>query len=471
MNPAGKAALAGGPPRLIVAGLSGDSGKTIVSIALLLEARRRGLPVRAFKKGPDYIDAAWLAWASGSPARNLDTFLMGFEWPARSFALHAVPTGCNLIEGNRGLYDGVDALGSHSTGALAKSLRAPVVLVLNATKMTRTAAALVLGCQKLDPEVPIAGVILNQTAGPRHAGILRDAIESTCEIPVLGAIPRLNAALLPSRHLGLVPPAEHSGASVLARNLLDAIRSHICWDHLFEIANFAPALDAAPLELTHRCYATRLRIGYVTDSAFTFYYPENLEALEREGAELIPLSALSSPALPDSLDGLYIGGGFPETHAATLAANTGFLNSIRRAARDGLPIYAECGGLMLLARGLHWRSQRSEMAAVLPFDVEVYPSPQGHGYTELCVDKPNPFFPHGFRMLGHEFHYSRILAGETNSPSTVCALSKGEGCFQRRDGIVANNVWASYTHLHALATPEWARAFLSVVRRRAPVAA
>jgi cobyrinic acid a,c-diamide synthase len=471
MNPARKAAVPGGPPRLVVAGLSGDSGKTIVSVALLLEAGRRGIPVRAFKKGPDYIDAAWLAWASGSPARNLDTFLMGFDRPARSFALHAVPSGCNLIEGNRGLYDGVDASGSHSTGSLAKSLRAPVVLVLNATKMTRTAAALVLGCQKLDPEVPIAGVILNQTAGARHSGILRDAIESACNIPVLGAIPKLNSALLPSRHLGLVPPAEHSGASALAQNLLDAIRPHIAWDRLFEISGSAPPLHAPPLQLTQRCYGTRLRIGYVTDSAFTFYYPENLEALEREGAGLIPLSALASPALPDSLDGLYIGGGFPETHAATLAANSGFLNSIRHAARVGLPIYAECGGLMLLARGLLWRSQRSEMAAVLPFDVEVCPSPQGHGYTKLSVDTSNPFFPLGFQMLGHEFHYSRILAGENNLPSTVCALTKGEGCFQHRDGIVANNVWASYTHLHALATPEWARAFLAVVRRRALVAA
>ena len=471
MNPAGKAAYAGGPPRLVVAGLSGDSGKTVVSIALLLEARRRGMPVRAFKKGPDYIDAAWLAWASGAPARNLDTFLMGFDRPARSFALHAVPSGCNLIEGNRGLYDGVDAVGSHSTGALAKSLRAPVVIDVNATKMTRTAAALVLGCQKLDPEVPIAGVILNQTAGARHLGVLRDAIESACEIPVLGAIPKLNSALLPSRHLGLVPPAEHSAASSLAQGLLDATRPYIHWDRLFEISDSAPALDAPPLELAHRCYGTRLRVGYVTDSAFTFYYPENLEALEREGADLIPLSALSSPALPDSLDGVYIGGGFPETHAATLAANSGFLNSIRHAARNGLPIYAECGGLMLLARGLHWRSERFEMAAVLPFDVEVCPSPQGHGYTELCVDTSNPFFPRAFKTPGHEFHYSRILAGETDLPSTVCALSRGEGCFHRRDGIVVDNVWASYTHLHALATPEWARAFLAVVRRRAPVAA
>src|SRR5579872_2862527 len=167
-------------PRLVVAGLSGESGKTLVSLALLLEARRREIPARAFKKGPDYIDAAWLEWASGHPARNLDSYLMGFGRARDSFALHAVAGGLNVIEGNRGLFDGMDAPGTHSTAALAKALDASVVLVLNATKMTGTAAALVLGCQKLDPAVRIAGVVLNQVSGPRHEGVLREAIESAC---------------------------------------------------------------------------------------------------------------------------------------------------------------------------------------------------------------------------------------------------------------------------------------------------
>ncbi len=462
---------AGGPPRLVIAGLSGDSGKTLVSLAVLLEARRRGIAVRAFKKGPDYIDAAWLAWASGAPARNLDTFLMGFDRAAQSFLRHAVPGGLNVVEGNRGLYDGVDAQGSHSTGALAKALRAPVVLVLNATKMTRTAAAVVLGCLRLDPEVPMAGVIVNHVSGTRHANILRDAIETFCGIPVLGALPNGEGTLLPARHLGLIPPAEHPDSSTLAQNLLDVTRGRLDWERLFDISARVPNIEAPPLDDPGDKRAPRMRIAYVKDAAFTFYYPENLDALRSQGAELIPVSALSGSALPAELDGLYIGGGFPETHAATLAANTALLNSIRHAARRGLPIYAECGGLMLLARGLVWQSARYEMAAVLPFDVEVCSSPQGHGYVELCVDVANPFFPRGFVMKGHEFHYSRILPNGSSPLSTVCAVRRGAGCLDHRDGIVDGNVWASYTHLHALATPEWARSFLAVVRHRAPVAA
>lgn len=197
-------------PRLVVAGLSGGSGKTLVSLGLLLSAQRRGLRIAAFKKGPDYIDAAWLSWASGLPAHNLDTFLMGYDGAASAFAAHGQPGALNVIEGNRGLYDGFDAQGTHSTAELAKTLRAPVVLVLDATKVTRTAAAMVLGCQRLDPQVNLAGVILNQVSGSRHEQVLREAINVSCGIPVLGAIPRsTTAGLVPERHLGLVVPDEY----------------------------------------------------------------------------------------------------------------------------------------------------------------------------------------------------------------------------------------------------------------------
>ena len=208
-------------PRLVVAGLSGESGKTLVSLALLLEAGRRGISVRAFKKGPDYIDSAWLEWASHKPARNLDTYLMGFERVVESFASNAVPDGFNLVEGNRGLYDGADARGTHSTAELAKALQAPVVLVVNATKVTRTAAAWVLGCQRLDLDVRIAGVVVNQVSGVRHERIVREAIESTCNVPVLGVVPRVSAdVLLPSRHLGLVTPREHPTPRPLGSELV-----------------------------------------------------------------------------------------------------------------------------------------------------------------------------------------------------------------------------------------------------------
>ena len=451
-------------PRLVIAGLSGDSGKTLISLGILLAAQNQGISVRAFKKGPDYIDAAWLTWASGEPARNLDTFLMGFQTPVTSFARHAIADGLNVVEGNRGLYDGADPRGTHSTAELAKTLHAPVVLVLNATKLTRTAAALVLGCQKLDPGVHIAGVVLNQVATARQEKVIREAIESACSIPVLGALPRVkDSILLPGRHLGLVTPAEHSGIAEVRQNLLGLVQDRLDLERLFTIARQTRSMPLTPRDQPCTTSGQGLKIGYISDSAFTFYYPENLEALEAAGASLVPVSALAASGLPADLNALYIGGGFPETHGASLAANTGLLNAIRDNASKGLPIYAECGGLMLLSNAVIWKGQSYPMAGVLPFKVKVHDKPQGHGYSELVVDRANAYFPKGQILKGHEFHYSGIIQ-EGNFPSTACAVRRGTGCHERRDGIIAGNVWASYTHLHALATPAWAEGILQAAR-------
>lgn len=451
-------------PRLLVAGLSGGSGKTIVTLGLLLLLRRAGLDVRAFKKGPDYIDPAWLAWASTHPARNLDAFLMGAETVRASFLRHGTPHGINVIEGNRGLFDGLDAEGTYSSANLAEILAAPVVLVLDVTKMTRTAAALVLGCQQLAPRASIQGVVLNQVNGQRHERVLREAIESVCSIPVAGALPRLAENPLPERHLGLVPPGEHQTMDSVERTLLAWMENCVDLDALLTIARSAPALATRAEARTPLPDAHGLRIGYLRDSAFTFYYPENLEELERAGAELVPFSALDATALPTGLHALYIGGGFPETHAHALSANTSFLESLRQACAAGLPVYAECGGLMLLARSLTWRGARSLMANVFPVDVEAFAAPQGHGYSELRVDAPNPFFPQGAVLRGHEFHYSRIVSG-FDSVSTACAVQRGTGCFAGRDGLVMQNVMAAYTHLHAAATPHWASGILTAARQ------
>ncbi len=445
--------------------MSGGSGKTLVALGLLLSLRRAGVPVRAFKKGPDYIDAAWLSWASGQPARNLDTYLMGAVTILSSFADHGVIDGINVIEGARGLYDGFDVNGSHSSAVLSKHLRTPVVLVVNAAKVTRTAAAQVLGCQKLDPEVPIRGVILNNVNGRRHEQILRGSIESACSIPVVGAIPK--AAMgkpLPERHLGLIPPEEHSDLEELARDLLQVVGGFIDLDALMAMARSAAPLEVIPHESAQIPQARDVKIGYLKDSAFSFYYPENLELLEQAGAELIPISALDAAALPGDLNALYIGGGFPETHAAALSANRTFLESLRRAAEEGLPIYAECGGLMLLSRALSWKGARYEMADVFPFEVEVSETAQGHGYIELQVDTPNPFFPAGSALRGHEFHYSRIVP-QSDWTTTACAVRRGTGCFHGRDAAILRNVWASYTHLHALATPQWVQGVIDAARR------
>jgi cobyrinic acid a,c-diamide synthase len=459
-------------PRIVVAGLSGDSGKTITALALLLGARDRGLAVRGFKKGPDYIDAAWLTWASGAPARNLDTFLAGRENVERTFARHAVRGGrdgalvLNVIEGNRGLFDGTDAAGTHSTAVLAALLEAPVLLVLNARKLTATAAALVRGCQAMAPDLRLAGVVLNQVAGTRHAAVAREAVERTCGVPVLGAIPQLGTTdVLPGRHLGLVPPLEHKGIAGAADTLRKIAREHLDLGRIIDAAAALPERRGAePVTGDDRRAGESgdpVAVGYVTDSAFSFYYPDNLEALEARGATLVPLSSMADAAVPSRLSALYIGGGFPETHAAAIAGNRPFLASIRAVADRGLPIFAECGGLMLLAEAVSWRGERHAMAGVLPIEIEVLDAPQGHGYVVLSADRPNPFFPIGLDIRAHEFHYSRI-AGRV--PDTACAVLRGTGCGGGRDAIVAGRVWASYAHIHAAGVPAWADGLIRAAR-------
>jgi cobyrinic acid a,c-diamide synthase len=458
--------------------MSGGSGKTLVSLALLLALRRAGFQVRAFKKGPDYIDAAWLGWAASHPARNLDTYLMGQDTVRSSFirngfARNAITDGVNLIEGNRGLFDGFDAAGTHSSAALSHCLATPVLLVINAAKVTRTAAAFVAGCRALDPELPIRGIILNNVNGQRHEQILREAIESACAIPVVGTIRKAAVNPLPERYLGLVPPQEHDATEQIQEDLLK-LADGFDLDAILSIARSAPALGTDPPEVSISAVKD-IKVGYLRDSAFSFYYPENLEQLEQGGAELIPISSLQSNALPEGLCALYIGGGFPEKYAEALSANRSFLESIRQAALGGLPIYAECGGLILLAQTLHWEGRAYPMAGVFSFDTQVCNTPQGHGYSELRVDAPNPFLPVGLVLRGHEFHYSRILLRDGDKDKdkdknkdkpvdTACAVVRGVGCFQKRDLVITRNVMAGYTHLHALATPEWAKAFLNAAR-------
>ncbi len=488
-------------PRLVIAGTAGDSGKSIVSLALLRAWRAAQVEVRAFKKGPDYIDAAWLSFVSGAPARNLDSWLMGFDGVVESFAVHASREGINLIEGNRGLFDGSDAAGTHSTAELAKALQAPVLLVLNVTKMTRTAAAVVMGCQHLDPDLRIAGVVLNFVASQRHEKVVREAIEQACAeppsravvardgvtgVPVLGAIPRQRSEALPQRHLGLVTPEDHPAVAQLLA-ALDEIASYLDLARIREIAAGAPAItvpagmaasaaESAQPAPMQRSPGAQVRIAVLRDAAFSFYYEDNLEALQQAGAELVFVSALNEPALPDDVDAVYIGGGFPEVHAARLEANAGFRESLTKAAGRGLPVYAECGGLMLLSRAIRWDGKCYAMAGVLPFEVEVGSAPQGHGYVELTVDAANPFYPVGTVLRGHEFHYSRVsvpadtvLAGEAEALKTACQVRRGTGALGKRDGVIVKNVWASYTHLHARATPEWAAAVVGLGRRcRAP---
>jgi cobyrinic acid a,c-diamide synthase len=361
-----------------------------------------------------------------------------------------------IIEGNRGLYDGLDAAGSHSTAELAKLLRAPVVLVIDITKMTRTTAALVMGCRDLDPDVNLAGIVLNRVGTARHESVIRRAIEEISGPPVVGAIPRLTGDPLPGRHLGLLTAAEHPAREEAIELAREAIEAHTDLEMALEIARIAP-----PLTLPDRPsspHVAKVKIGIFRDEAFSFYYPENLEALEAAGAELEFISPIQHSVLPE-VDALYIGGGFPEVHVDRLADNTKMLQAVRAAAASGMPMYAECGGLMYLSRELIVEGTARPMAGALDLVIEQTPRPQGHGYVEAEVDRSNPFHEAGARLRGHEFHYSRVIEGE---PETALALRRGNGIGGKRDGIVRGNIWASYMHIHASGTPSWAGRFASL---------
>ncbi len=450
-------------PRLVVAGLSGDGGKTLVSLGLCRALADRGRVVQAFKKGPDYIDAAWLTAATGRPCRNLDPYLMEESAIGRAVTA-ADDADFFLVEGNRGLFDGVDAVGSHSTATLAKLLGAPVVLVINVTKMTRTAAALVLGSIHLDPELNLAGVILNRVGTGRQERVIRDAIETATGVPVVGAIPRLRGEdPLPSRHLGLVTAVEHPRRDDAIARAAAAVTEYVDLDKIEDLAAAAHEvrLGVADVMLGR----SRVAIGYFSDESFSFYYPENLESLEAAGARLVAVSPSSDASLPE-LDGLYIGGGFPEVHAARLADNRSFAQSVKAQVDNGLPVYAECGGLMYLARELRVDDTVYPMAGVLDLVIEQTQRPQGHGYETLVVDRENPFHPIGTELKGHEFHYSKISTGG-DLDQTVATVVRGTGAGGGRDGIVVGRVWASYLHVHASASPNWATGFLASAQRHA----
>jgi len=454
-------------PRLLLTALRGGAGKTTLTLGLLAAWQAQGRNVVPFKKGPDYIDPAWHALAAGSPSHNLDPFLMTGDQIVALVARHAQAADALLIEGNRGLFDGLDAQGTYSTAELAKLLKTPVVLVVDCTMTTRTAAALVLGCQHFDPQVNLAGVILNQVARPRHESILRSTIEHYCQVPVLGAVPRLKCAVFPERHMGLVPPPEHRAAVHAVQAAQDLAERYLDLPALWEVATRVPPLPSAsrPLYPDAESHQPQVRIGVVRDAAFQFYYPENLEALEQAGARLIFLSALTDPELPPNLDGLYLGGGFPETNAAALSRNQTFRASVLKAADNFLPIYAECGGLMYLGQSIQTLQGESyPMAGLLPYEFVMGKSPQGHGYTVLEVVGENPYFPKGSRLKGHEFHYSRVHPEPRPEANLVFHMSRGAGIGGHRDGFVYKNVLATYTHLHALGAPGWAPALVRQAR-------
>jgi cobyrinic acid a,c-diamide synthase len=452
-------------PRIVISAIRGGSGKTIISTGIIAAFRAAAKKVSPFKKGPDYIDAGWLTLAAGRPCYNLDTFLIPAEKIINSFCIHSLDSDISVIEGNRGIYDGIDLEGSTSTAELAKLLRAPVILCIDCTKSTRTIAAVVLGCVKFDEHVVIKGVILNRVAGARHENILKNSIEYHTGVPVLGSVPKLGRQSFPERHMGLIPTPEHKWAADSINAAAEIAVKYIDLDKLLKTAFNLPELPEAGggqkiISSPAKTFVKKPRIGVIRDSAFQFYYQENIDALVSEGAEIIYTSPLSDSRIPD-INALYIGGGFPETHAKELSENISYKEDLRILATKGLPIYAECGGLMYLGKELLLDGTAYKMAGLFPIVFGFSKRPQAHGYTVVFVEKDNPYYRAGTEIRGHEFHYSNILKWEGQDEDLAFRIQRGSGLVNKRDGAVFNNVLATYTHIHALGTPCWAEAIVS----------
>ncbi len=449
--------------RFLVSAAHKSSGKTTLSVGLAAALRGRGLAVQAFKKGPDYIDPLWLAAASGRPCRNLDFWTASREEILASVARHGAAADVSLIEGNKGLYDGLDLDGSNSNAALAKLLDAPVVLVLDARGMTRGVAPLVLGYRQFDPEVRFAGVILNRLGGSRHEAKLRAVIEHYTGVPVLGAVHEDAAIGIAERHLGLVPANEADAEGARVAAIGEAVARQVDIGQLLERTNVAPPPAPAQAPPARRG-TTDLRIAIARDRAFGLYYAGDLEALEAAGAELLPFDALRDARLPEA-DALFVGGGFPECAAAELEANASLRAEVRRRIGEGMPAYAECGGLMYLARSISWRGRRHEMVGAIGADVVMQERPTGRGYVKLEAAAGHPWgLEAGREIRAHEFHYSKL---ENADPGLRYAwrVTRGHGIDGARDGIVTRNLLASYTHLRAAGGCDWPERFVAFARR------
>jgi len=453
---------------LFISAAHKSSGKTTVSIGLCTALQKRGLEIQPFKKGPDYIDPIWLGMAAGRPCYNLDFFTAGKQETIEDFARLGQFADISIIEGNKGLYDGLDLDGSNSNAALAKSLKSPVILVVDARGTMRGIAPLLIGYRVFDKNVNIAGVIANMTGGSRHESKLRAAVEHYTDIPFLGALGSDSSISLDEQHIGLIPGYEDPFSDIKITNITRAIVNHIELDKIIEIAVTAPQKQPVLAKPARVANYNGLKIGIAQDPAFGFYYPGDLDAMRRSGAEVIPINTLTDCQLPP-IDGLFIGGGFPERYASELQSNTKLRASIKTTIDNGLPTYAECGGLMYLSRKLNWQGKTFEMVGIIPADTTMHEKSRGRGYVKL--EENSEISPWGLRpdsttlIHAHEFHYS-TLDGLPENTEFAYTVKRGSGINQKYDGLVYKNLLASYSHLRNTNSTPWVERFLSFVSNK-----
>lgn len=452
-------------PRIVVAGAHSGVGKTSTALALVRAFSRRGLKVQTFKIGPDYLDPSYLEIASGRPCYNLDSWMSGKEYVYDLFTAKAAGADIAVIEGVMGLFDGSDpVLPTGSTAEIAVWLQAPVLLVINVHGMARSVSALVKGFAEFDPDLHVAGVIANHCGSERHAYWLGESLKAFDLPRIVASPPRGVYPELPSRHLGLVTADERTLSPRVLDQLADAVEQHGSLGEIEKIARNAPDMEDTSTRGHRHRDSTSARIGLAYDPAFHFYYPDNIEALERAGCEVIRFSPLSDESLPEALDGMYIGGGYPEEYAEELSANLPMIQAVRSFAESGRPLYAECGGLMYLSKGIQSTDgKRFDMAGILPARTQMLSRLKTLGYVEVTLTEDSLFGRAGDQIRGHEFHYSELIGDPLQDShwNQAYEMKRVRSQAVTREGYQHGRILASYVHAHFASRPDAVDHFVS----------
>jgi len=456
--------------RIMISAAHKSSGKTTLSIGLCAALHARGLIVQPYKKGPDYIDPMWLSHASHRDCYNLDFQTMSNDEMLGTIQHYSSDADISIIEGNVGLFDGVALDGSNSNAAVAEFTKSPVVLVIDTQGMTRGIAPLLLGYQSFNKNITIAGVILNKVGSPRHEQKLRAVIKEYTNIIVVGAVPRLSELNIDERHLGLIPSNEATDTNNIISSITKIIEKHVDLDLFIKLSKNLSALPKSNFQISNKSKPTSLKVGIAKDAAFGFYYPGDLKAFKSEGVELVEFDTLKDKSLPE-VDGLFIGGGFPESWITELEANSSLRKEIKDAIESGLPTYAECGGLMYLCETVTWQGQKANMVGVIPSDIKMNEKPQGRGYISLQRSADFPWSRGANTeeiISAHEFHYSSLANLDTSTKNTELKfaynMKRGSGIDGQHDGIIYKNLLANYAHLRDTSKHHWVKEFVDFIR-------
>ncbi|MCG8617526.1 MAG: cobyrinate a,c-diamide synthase [Desulfobacterales bacterium] len=455
------------------------TGKTTVSLGIQAWMKAKGMRVAPFKVGPDFIDPGLHTKVSGAVSYNLDSWMLPKAYNRDLFSAKSAGSDIAVVEGVMGLFDGYDALSeTGSTAQMAKWLDLPVLLVVSAKGKARSAAAIVKGFETFDPDLKFAGVIFAQAGSERHYHYLRDAVEQNCTTPCLGYLPKNEKIVMPERHLGLVTADEMPIPQETLDILVSMVDTHLDMEKLLAgLPDLSGTqTDDRKTEVSISTTTVRSpRIAVARDKAFCFYYPDNIEILQRSGAEIVYFSPLTAESLPEDIDGIYFGGGYPELNAAQLSAKTELLAQVRNASLDGMPIYGECGGFMYLCRNLSDMdgNDGGSMCGIFDFDIKMSGRLRSLGYREVTTKSDTLLGPAGTKIRGHEFHYSSIVpeaeenhsGGNGESVDSVYNVASRAGQDISLEGFQRRNTLGSYLHVHFGSNPEAAASFVACCSR------